>query len=316
MDSMLIPALAAALAASAVLLLGLGALARLSGTGRVERLRRRVGGDVSLTPAAGEGARHRVAEMMSSLGRALGPKDAAELSRNRLDLVRAGLRGPNAALFYQGVRASLLLILPSLFLAARFLIPLKISLTWTLFSALFLAVLGCFGPNYWLSSRINNRKITFTDELPDALDLLVVCVESGMGLDQAIQRVSQELRLSGPTVSQELQQMTLELRAGKQRQEALRGLAQRVGVEDVNSLCTLLIQADIFGISVAKTLRVYSDTLRTRRYQRAEEKAAKLPVKLLIPLILCILPALFVAIMGPAGLKLVDIFARMNMNIH
>lgn len=309
---MLVPILAAALAASAVLLLGLGAMTRLSGAGKVERLRRRVGGDASLTPTAGEGARSRLAEMFNGLGRALGPKDAAELSRNRLDLLRAGLRGPNAALLYQGVRACLLLVLPSLFLAARFLGPLKMSLTWTLFTALFLAALGCFGPGYWLRARIAKRKITFTDELPDALDLLVVCVESGMGLDQAIQRVSQELRLSGPMVSREFQQMTLELRAGKQRQEALRGLAQRIGVEDVNSLCTLLIQADIFGISVAKTLRVYSDTLRTRRYQRAEEKAAKLPVKLLIPLILCILPALFVAIMGPAGLKLVDIFARIN----
>ncbi len=312
MNGMFVPLIAAVLAASAVLLLGLGAMARLSGTDRMERLRRRVGGPAVPLPAAGQGARRRLEDVVSSLGRTLGPKDAAELSRNRLDLLRAGLRGPNAALLYQGARAGLLLALPGLFLVARLLGPLKLSLPMTMFAALFLAALGCFGPAYWLRSRIARRKITFTDELPDALDLLVVCVESGMGLDQAIQRVSHELRLSGPMVSQEFQQMTLELRAGKQRQEALRGLAQRVGVEDVNSLCTLLIQADIFGISVAKTLRVYSDTLRTRRYQRAEEKAAKLPVKLLIPLILCILPALFVAIMGPAGLKLMDIFARIN----
>lgn len=309
---MLVPILAAALAASAVLLLGLGAMTRLSGAGKVERLRRRVGGDASLTPAAGETARGRLADLVSGMGRVLGPKDAAELSRNRLDLLRAGLRGTSAALLFQGVRAGLFLVLPSLFLAVFFLAHLKMPLNGVLFTAVLLAALGCFGPKYWLRARIAKRKITFTDELPDALDLLVVCVESGMGLDQAIQRVSHELRLSGPMVSQEFQQMTLELRAGKQRQEALRGLAQRVGVEDVNSLCTLLIQADIFGISVAKTLRVYSDSLRTKRYQRAEEKAAKLPVKLLIPLILCILPALFVAIMGPAGLKLMDIFARVN----
>lgn len=312
MDAALIPLLVAALAASAVLLLSLGVFGRASGGGQSRRLRRGLGLPDGGGRSATAGLRRGLTRVVGELGRSLGPKDEAELSRNRLALVQAGLRGPNAALVFQGVKAALAVIPASLFLLAAFSGGLTLSLPGTMLGAVALASVGCFAPNYWLHTRTTARKIAFTDELPDALDLLVVCVESGMGLDQAIHRVSEELVLSGPTVSRELGQITLELRAGKQRQEALRSLARRVGIEDVNSLCTLLIQADVFGISVAKTLRVYSDTLRTKRYQRAEEKAAKLPVMLLLPLIFCILPALFVAIMGPAGLKLMDVFTRLG----
>ncbi len=141
------------------------------------------------------------------------------------------------------------------------------------------------------------------------MDLLVVCVESGMGLDQALDRVCVEVNTSAPIISSELKLLTLELRAGKSRTSALRSLSTRVGLEDLNSLTSLLIQADAFGISIGRTLRVYSDAMRTKRSQRAEEKAAKMPVLLLLPLVCCILPALFITIMGPAVMLFIDTFA-------
>lgn len=313
MNPSLLPILIAVLAAGAVLLLSFGVAGYLGGAGRLGRLRGRLG---LVEESGGRKGLHTMGRGVSAavreLGLRLGPQEASERSKGRLDMVQAGYRNPNAAAVYQGVKAGLTFLLPGVFLGLRFLDVFKTELVGTAFVSVLLASIGCFAPAWWLRSRTNARKITITNELPDALDLLVVCVESGMGLDQAIHRVSEEMRLSGPVVSRELGQVTLELRAGKQRQEALRSLAARIGLEDVNSLTTLLIQADVFGISVARTLRVYSETLRTKRYQRAEEKAAQLPVKLLIPLIFCILPALFVAIMGPAGIKLMDVFAQMN----
>ena len=144
--------------------------------------------------------------------------------------------------------------------------------------------------------------------IPDALDLLVVCVEAGMGLDAAINRVAEEIKLTNRILSDELKFLNLELRAGKSRQAALRNLAMRTDLEDVNSLVTLLIQTDKFGTSVAKALRVYSDTFRTKRYQKAEELAAKLPVKLVVPLIVFIFPSLFVTILGPAAIRIYEVF--------
>ena len=144
--------------------------------------------------------------------------------------------------------------------------------------------------------------------LPDALDLMVVCVGAGMGLDAAISRVAEEMKLSNKIVHQEFNTMTLELRAGKPREEALKDLAQRNDLEDLTSLSTILIQTDRFGTSISQALLVYSDSLRTSRYQRAEEMAAKLPVKLVIPLILLVFPAIFVVIVGPAVVKIYRAF--------
>jgi tight adherence protein C len=139
---------------------------------------------------------------------------------------------------------------------------------------------------------------------PDALDLMVVCVEAGMGLDAAINRVGEEMKLRNAVVSEEFRLMGLELRAGKLRRDALRNLGIRTGLDDVKSLMTLLIQTDKFGTSVAQALRVHSDSMRTKRYQKAEEIAAKLPVKLVFPLILFIFPSLFVVIIGPAVIRI------------
>jgi tight adherence protein C len=167
-----------------------------------------------------------------------------------------------------------------------------------------LALAGFYLPNGWLLLKTARRQEKIRDGFADALDLLVVCVEAGMGLDGAIHRTAKEIALDSKVLSEELTLMNLELRAGKSRRDALKNLAMRTGIEDVNSLVTLLIQTDKLGTSVAQALRVYSDTFRTKRYMKAEEQAAKIPVKLTIPMILFIFPALLIAIMGPAFIRI------------
>ncbi|OGR37446.1 MAG: hypothetical protein A2051_07275 [Desulfovibrionales bacterium GWA2_65_9] len=315
---MLIPLLASVLAFASVLLLGFGVLGARREAERTLRLRGKVAGfaGVNDSGAPVESVVVRLgrmlAEMVRSLGSRLGPKEQDSLDQTRLNLIRAGLRGPNAVQSFHGAKAALMLIPPSLFLGVAWILPQSPSMQITIVGALALASLGALLPGMWLRRRMAERRLALLCELPDALDLLVVCVESGMGLDQAIHRVSEELRASAPVISAELRTMTLEMRAGRQRQQALKDLAERTGIEDVQSLVTLLVQADTFGISVARTLRVYSDTLRTSRFQRAEETAAKLPTKLMFPLVLCIFPALFVVLIGPAAIQLMHVFARMG----
>jgi tight adherence protein C len=183
------------------------------------------------------------------------------------------------------------------------MLPLQVMLV-----SIAVAVFGFYLPDIWLKIRTANRKDKITRGFPDALDLLVVCVEAGMGLDAAINRVAEEISLSNKILSDELKVLNLELRAGKPRRDALQDLAVRTGLEDVSSLVTLLIQTDKFGTSIARALRVHSDSMRTARFQRAEELAAKLPVKLLIPLIFFIFPSLFVVIIGPAGIRIAKAF--------
>jgi tight adherence protein C len=317
-SSMIIPLLASLLAFASVLLLGFGVLGARREAERSLRLRHKVAGyaGVNGLPAPAESMAVRLGrvlgEVVRGLGARLGPKEQVSLDQTRLDLIRAGLRGQGAVQAFHGAKAALMLILPSLYLGVAWILPKAPSMQAVIIGALALASLGALVPGLWLRRRLAARRLALLCELPDALDLLVVCVESGMGLDQAIHRVSEELRGSAPVISGELRTMTLEMRAGRQRQQALKDLAERTGIEDVQSLVTLLVQADTFGISVARTLRVYSDTLRTSRFQRAEETAAKLPTKLMFPLVLCIFPALFVVLIGPAVLQLSQVFARMG----
>ncbi|MDO9632586.1 MAG: type II secretion system F family protein [Humidesulfovibrio sp.] len=317
-NTMLIPLLASLLAFGSVLLLGFGVLGARREAGRALRVRAKVAGFAGVNDTAAPAGSPLVqlagllAGVVRGLGARLGPKDLDSLDKTKLDLIRAGLRGPNAVQSFHGAKAALMLLPPSLFLGVAWILPQAPSAQVTIIGALALACLGTLAPGVWLRRRMAARRLALLCELPDALDLLVVCVESGMGLDQAIHRVSEELRESAPVISGELRTLTLEMRAGRQRQQALKDLAERTGIEDVQSLVTLLVQADTFGISVARTLRVYSDTLRTSRFQRAEETAAKLPTKLMFPLVLCIFPVLFVVLIGPAVLQLAHVFARMG----
>ena len=164
-------------------------------------------------------------------------------------------------------------------------------------------MLGLVLPDIWLKLKTSTRKEKIVKGFPDALDLLVVCVEAGMGLDASIHRVGEELVLTHPELSDEFKILNLELRAGKARSEALRNLAERTNIEDVKSLVTLLIQTDRFGTSIAQALRVFSDSFRTARYQKAEEIAAKIGTKLIFPLVLFIFPCMFVVLVGPVAIQ-------------
>jgi tight adherence protein C len=175
--------------------------------------------------------------------------------------------------------------------------------------ALVLAALTFFLPNLWLRGRVKERQTAIERALPDAMDLLVTCVEAGLGLDAAIARVSEEMVLAAPILAGEMHHTFLEIQAGVPRADGFRRLAERTGLEDLRALAAMLIQTDLFGTSIARALRIHSESMRIRRAQRAEEKAAMVSVKMTIPLILCILPSLIAIVMGPAVAMIVKNFA-------
>lgn len=246
--------------------------------------------------------------VVKSIGDVFKPKDESEMSGMRRNLSKAGYRSEHAPVVFFGFKSFLgITLLLVSFPLIQFLSP-KITTLNTLLFSVSLAMIGFYVlPSLWLSSTTSNRRKEIEAGFPDALDLLVVCVEAGLGLDVAIARVGEEIRMNNKPLSDEFTQLCLELRAGKQHHAALKNLAARVELEDVSSLVTLLIQTDKFGTSLAQALRVQSDFMRVKRYQRAEEMAAKLPVKLLFPLIFFIFPSLFVVIMGPAVVSIVRI---------
>jgi tight adherence protein C len=174
--------------------------------------------------------------------------------------------------------------------------------------AIFLGMVGFYLPNLWVKLRISSRKDKIQRGLPDALDLMVVCVEAGSGMDVALSRTAEEMRKTNSVLADELGLVNLEIRAGKGRQDALKNLAWRTDLEDVNNLTTLLIQTERFGTSIAQALRVHSDFMRTKRFQRAEELAQKMPIKLIFPLALFILPMFLLITLGPAFFIFVKFF--------
>lgn len=232
------------------------------------------------------------------------PRSPKELGALRLRLVQAGYRRDEAMTVFFGIR-----IVAALFLFVLFSTSLIIKPNMLL--AIGGLALGYILPGMVLARLAKRRIHRIRLSLADALDLMVVSVEAGLGLDQALQRVGQELAFAYPDLSDELRLVNLELRAGKARAEALRNLADRSGVDDLNSLVTMLIQTDKFGTSVAQALRVYSETLRTKRRQRAEEAAAKTGVKMVFPLVFCIFPAIWVVTIGPAAIKFILVLMPM-----
>ncbi len=253
--------------------------------------------------------RNPILNFLSLLGKRLIPKQIADYAQMRTRFLMAGLRKANAPAVFWGSKFLFAFSLPvSFFLGIFFLKPVDGSTR--LFVSCFLAFSGYYLPDIWLRMKTSARKKSIFEGIPDALDLLVVCVETGMGLDAAINRVAKEIKLSNEVLSEELNILNLEIRAGKSRQDALRNLAERTGIEDIHSLVTLLIQADKFGTSVAQSLRVFSDSFRTKRFQKAEEIAAKLPVKLMVPLIFFVFPSLFVVILGPAAIRIYQVLLQ------
>jgi tight adherence protein C len=166
------------------------------------------------------------------------------------------------------------------------------------------ACLGYFIPTLWLGRAIEKRKRAIQNGLPDAIDLMIVCIESGSGIDQALNRVAEELALPYPELARELELVSAETRAGKSRLDAFRNFAERTRVDDVRSLVAMLIQTDRFGTSIGLALRTHAETSRTKRRQRAEEKAAKLGVKLLFPLVFCLFPAFYTVVLGPSMIRI------------
>jgi tight adherence protein C len=254
------------------------------------------------------GLGHRFHQFISSLGHQIKPKDEEEISGLRMKLTQAGYRRHGAIFFFFGYKVFFAALLPALFIIFKILMMQPIQSFSVITVAVLLALLGFYLPNIWLMMKTDIRQQEFLAGFPDALDLMVVCVEAGLGLDAAINRVGEEMKVSNKLLSEEFRLLGLELRAGKTRRDALKNLGLRTGLEDVKSLMTLLIQTDKFGTSIAQSLRVHSDSMRTRRYQKAEEMAAKLPVKLVFPLILFIFPALFVVIVGPAVIRIIRVF--------
>jgi len=255
-------------------------------------------GDVA-RPAKESSSGRVMIEALKRMGR-LAPGPSAEVGKLRQRLVCAGYRNTEALVIFVGVRVAAALVLFT-FLA------LPLVMRPNLLIAIGGAALGFLLPNIVLARMAARRQHRIRLSLPDALDLLVVSVEAGLGLDQAMLRVSDELAFAHPDLSDELRLINLELRAGKARSEALHNLATRTGVDDLASLVAMLVQTDKFGTSVAQSLRVHSETLRTKRRQRAEEAAAKTGVKMVFPLVFCIFPAIWVVTIGPAAIKIVQV---------
>jgi tight adherence protein C len=240
-----------------------------------------------------------VKKLLTPLGKLAIPKDEWRKSLIRKRMVNAGFRTNQAVSIFYGIKAMLTLLFPGLLIFNKVFYG-KMSPQGLLFFAFLLAALGYYLPTIYLRLKTSKRQKNITNAFPDALDLMVVCVEAGLGLDAAILRVGEEMKLTSKALAEEFYLLNLELRTGKPREVAMKNLAWRTGVEDVESLVTMLIQADRFGTSIAQSLRVHSDVLRTKRQLRAEEKAAKIPVKLIFPLALFIFPSLFIVILGPA----------------
>lgn len=228
-----------------------------------------------------------------SLGEVV-PRSPDEMSRQENRLAQAGIRRKDGTIIFLGVQVALVIML-----LIGFAITGYLQSNVVLFPILSV-LLGAMLPDLWLRWRMRNRRQRIQEALPDTLDLLVVCVEAGLGLDQSLLLIGQENRKIYPELSDELNRLNIEMRAGVARAEALRNLSRRCGVEDLKALIAVLIQTDRFGTSVAQSLRVFSSSLRTKRTQRAEEKAAKMSIKMVPPLVLCIFPAIFVWLVGPA----------------
>ena len=246
----------------------------------------------------------RAAGVTARFGKLSIPEEGWEHSSIRMRFMNAGLRNPSAPMFYFGLKTILAIALPILAYLYLTLTGSKMSLNGILLVLLAVATVGYYLPNVLLSHLVMVRQREIFETFPDALDLMTVCVEAGLGIEAALNRVAEDIEHKSVVLSEELRLVGLELRAGSDRERALRNLAARTGVDEVETWVAMLIQADRFGTSIASALRVHSEMLRTARRQRAEEAAAKIALKLLFPLIFCIFPSLLLVLLGPAFIQI------------
>jgi len=243
----------------------------------------------------------KVVGPFAQLSSPTGEEDASPL---RIRFLNAGIRHPDATLIYFGVKT----LLPFLFAFMTFVLlqatnPAEgLTLIFWLMAA---ALIACYLPNASLNLLSKARKREIFENFPDAADLMLVCVEAGLGLDAALTKVTDEIRIKSEALAQELHWTNLEMRAGSAREKALRNLATRTGVEEIATFSTMLTQADKFGTSIGESLRVFSDDLRHKRQVRAEELAAKVPTKMLFPLVVCVFPSIIMVVMGPAAIQVI-----------
>lgn len=245
-----------------------------------------------------------LAERLAEPINRLVPPSAASANKLHKQLMQAGYRSPSAPAVYRVTQLTLMVLFPMLLLFVYTLLAKPLNSA--MLPALLAFGVGFILPRFVLNRMIANRKLRIAWGLADALDLMVITMEAGLGLNAAMLRVCEELKSVHPDISKEFELANLEIRVGRERSEALRNLADRTGVEDLNSLVGMLIQADRFGTSIARAVRVYSDSLRTRRRQRAEQAAQKAAFKLLLPLGALLFPTMFIIILGPALLNISD----------
>lgn len=279
-------------------------------TERLKRLANMSGSSASVSVSLDEEhAGERFADRIATPLNRLVPASAAEVQKLQKKLMQAGFRSNHAPIIYRTIQLLTMATLPAMIALTCAILarPLNSALFWIL--AAF--IVGFFAPRYILGRLIRSRQQRVRWGLADALDLMVISIEAGLGLNAAMVKVSSELRQVHPDVSEEFELANLEIRVGRERDEALRNLAERTGVDDLRSLVAMLIQTDRFGTSIAKAIRVFSDSLRTKRRQRAEQAAQKAAVKLLFPLACFLFPTLFIAILGPALLQLMDTLGKM-----
>ncbi|HUS10117.1 MAG TPA: type II secretion system F family protein [Pyrinomonadaceae bacterium] len=279
-------------------------------TERLKRLANVSGSGSSVSVSLDEEhAGERFAERIATPLNRLVPASAAEVQKLQKKLMQAGFRSNHAPVIYRTIQLVTMAALPAMIALTCAILarPLSSAVFWIL--AAF--VVAFFAPRYILGRLIRSRQLRVRWGLADALDLMVISIEAGLGLNAAMMKVSSELKHVHPDISEEFELANLEIRVGRERDEALRNLAERTGVDDLRSLVAMLIQTDRFGTSIAKAIRVFSDSLRTKRRQRAEQAAQKAAVKLLFPLACFLFPTLFIAILGPALLQLMDTLGKM-----
>lgn len=247
----------------------------------------------------------RVAEPLNRIV----PLSAMEAAKLQKRLLQAGYRSPDAAMAFRAIQISLIVAIPTLVISAGYLLERPANSLIIL--SLLGAALGFYVPRMILSSKIKQRQLRITWGLADTLDLMVVAVEAGLGLNAALNRVAEELKKTHPDLHYELELVNLEIRVGRSREEALRNLAERTGVDDIRSFVALLVQADRYGASIAKAVRIFADSLRTKRRQKAEQASQKAALKLIFPLTMFLFPVIILIMLAPAAMNLLDLFSGM-----
>jgi tight adherence protein C len=251
-----------------------------------------------------------VVKIAGPLARLSSPEGEWEHSPLRLRFMNAGIRHPNARMLYFGAKTLLPLFMAGMAFTALRGFDQAGGLT-LVFYVFFFALIGCYLPNVLLALRIRRRKREIFENFPDGTDLMLVCVEAGLGLDASLSKVADEIKRKSVALAEELHLTNLEMRAGGTRDKSLRNLALRTGVEEIGAFGSMLTQADKFGTNIGDSLRVFAEDLRHKRQMRAEEAAAKVPTKMLFPLVLCIFPSVIMVILGPALIQIVRTIAPM-----